>query len=267
MSPQSDDANAIQGIVLLDQAFELAMRVASDVTKRFPEKRYFEYWLRLFPELQDKYNDLIDAHEIRNKAQHVGIVPQSQIRAQIRNDLTHGLRILFRLCGADFDTFSSVPQIRSDILRKSLEAALRLSKIDTVASLSEVFTAFKRLHGWAAEIIGTTTIPEEMWMFDTPLWQDVQWEYTLADKKNEIVRISLSVVAGHVLGINFAALLRLRRLFAKGGSVERRRESGRSSNSYEEKTAPKTDDVIWAIEIVARAVIYLEEEWPDEVLG
>lgn len=266
LDPLRIDADGVQGLVLMDQAFELAMRAAADATQRIPAKKYFEDWLNLFPELQKKKIDLLAAHESRNGAQHAGVVPPRESWAPLRDDYLWAYEILLQLCGSGFDNFSSVPQVRSKLIREPLEAAIASVPNDVTVALSHVFTAFQVLHGWAADIIGQTTVPDKMWMFGSPLWQDVQWEYDLADNKPEVVRISLSVVAGHVLGINFAALLRLRRLFAKGGSIERRRDQGKSTEPWEKAVAPPPEDVTWAIETVARSAVQLEEEWPNEVL-
>jgi hypothetical protein len=125
----ADDATAIQGIVHVDLAFDVAARAALDHVGRTPQPRAgrrqtdFGDVLLAFTELGAHATPINQVHQTRNLAQHGGAPPPSSSRQQLRDDATTGVEIAFRLAGFDYWTFSSVPQIRSGHLRDLLESA------------------------------------------------------------------------------------------------------------------------------------------------
>jgi len=246
LQPQRNDSDAIHGLVLLDQAFELCMGVATDHLKRDRGRGRFHDLLAKLPEIDAQARSLEFAHCLRNQAQHQGIPPPQQSRASLNRDIVNGLRKVFALVGSDFDRFSSVPQVKTQYFRELLEAALKTAESDLGEALLNVQRVFYRVNGWVKHVIGNATVPEEMWVYETPLWEETRFERVSSETNTDVMNIALSVASGAALGMNYANLVRLQTICA------------------DQEVA--ATDITWAVEAIARSVIYLENEWPDFLL-
>jgi hypothetical protein len=261
LSIDAPDARAIQGVVLADLAFDVAARAALDERGRTPNDDKFPALLAALPELGAHTGAMRDLHVVRNRAQHGGIAPPAAVRQQLRLDAESGLGIVFELAGADYKRFSSVPQIRSAHFSDDLAEALALAPTAPADAMALVMRAFRRLRGWAEQIIGAATIPDLMWVHYSERWNDARWMAKCADNRDEFVDGMLRIAAATVLHITVPDWIRLN---LKGSGHEIRYEERRRQFVHEpnEDNDVTIDDVAWAVEVVARAVLALELEWP-----
>mgnify|MGYP001614909393 FL=1 len=261
LDSSADNSDAIQGLVLLDLAVEQALGVAADFSRRERTSDNFRALARLFPEISPEH--IIQIHEVRNRAQHQGIPPDPQSRNETRHALLDALRRLFAVCDADFDLFSTVPEVKSPWLAGPLRQALAVVADDANAAAAHANVAYERLFGLAQEVVGWAAIPEEMWVFgNVPRWRDLKYEADCGDGRNESTRIGVAVGAAQVLGISPAAHVRLRQLVHQA-ATETTTDYG---SPDEDKPKPvAAEQARWAIEIVARAAVHIEREWPEAV--
>lgn len=124
--------------------------------------------------------------------------------------------------------------------------------------------AYRRVHGWASQIVGDATVPHEMWVISRPLWNDLSMTVACDDKRDEFLQIALSVAASQAMGIGYADHVRMQHL-CNGRNVER--VDDREVAHHEPHAEPvSTESARWMIERIARAAVHLEREWPDYVL-
>jgi hypothetical protein len=267
----ADDATAIQGIVHVDLAFDIAARAALDHVGRAPQPRSarrptdFGDVLAAFPELGAHATPISQVHQTRNSAQHGGTPPSAGIRQQLRDDATVGVEIAFRLAGHDYWAFSSVPQIRSRYLRELLEGAQGMASLRPDDAAAVTMIAFERLRGWAEEVLGDFAIPDQMWIHSGHRAEDAFGMMSCADKRHEFVHAMLRLSATTVLKMSAASWVRLFTI-CRGHHVRVGDEA--LVFEHDATAAPVTQaQIAWAIETVARATLALELEWPDLVLG
>lgn len=265
LDPDANDAKAIEGIVLLDLAFDISARAALDLLVRRPSNDKYPALLAAMPELRDHASAMRSFHDVRNRAQHGGIAPPCSSRLALRRDGLQGLSIAFALAGHDFERFSSVSQIHSDYLRAPLEHALAKVGDASADAMALVMLAFSRSRGWAEHVIGDTLIPNEMWVHASPRWSDVRAMAVCADNRQEYVDAMLRIAGSQVLRLSIPAWLRLQWL-GNGHIARLSRESGWSFMHKPDAQEVTVEEVNWAIETVARAILSLEQEWPDLTL-
>jgi hypothetical protein len=257
-----------QGLVLLDLSIETCLKTAVVELGRSTERDSFKGLLdALGSEGQHHRQDIIALHDLRNAAQHRGVPPRANECAWARRIGADALRALFPHAGADFDTLSSVHQIESPHLREPLATALALCDAKPADAAALAACAMERLRGWVAQFTGEALIPDDMWVFQTPLWNDTSISVACADKRDEFLHAMLTVAAGAAMGIEAPALLRFSRL-AHGHHARRdNTELTRFSVTHTESAvAPSAGDAAWMIELVSRTAVRFEGEWPDLVL-
>lgn len=265
LTPATSDADAIRGLVLVDLAFDVAARAALDETGRSPASDRFPDLLIALHEIGPHAQATRDLHQIRNRAQHGGIAPPATTRDQLRRDGEDALRIAFSVAGQDFDRFSSVPQITSDYLRPPLERALQVASTQPDQAIALVGRAFERVRGWAEQIVGMATIPNEMWVNASARWSDTRLMVSCADNRDEFIDALLRTVSAAAVKMSVPDWIRLRDL-AHGHDAKLDENDEWRFEHAAEASAVDTDEASWAIERVARATLELERDWPEYVL-
>jgi hypothetical protein len=264
LDPKAADAAALQGVVQVDLAFDIAARAALDHLGRPIPLTTFPELLAALPELGAHLPAMEDLHRVRNNAQHGGLVPAAAIRQQLASDAAKGLEIAFAMAGSDFHRFSSVPQIQSSHFRDLLAEAHAMAASTPPDAIALVMVVFRRLRGWAEHVVGDAAIPDSMWLHVHERWNDVYGMVVCADKQDKFVDALLRIAATTVLKISVPTWLRLGAL-GEGRSV--RWESGARVFEHAAEAIPVDESqALWAIEAVARATVSLEAEWPEHVL-
>lgn len=258
------DADAVRGMSVLDMALEISFRIALDATNRTSNNDRFNTMLDALPELLLLAPRLKDFHRVRNNAHHTGAAPPATSRPQLCRDALAGLRETFRLAASDFDRFSSVPQIQTDYFREPLELALGRSASAPHEAAALVARVFHRVHGWAAQLTGDAMIPEHMWVFPAGLWNDMRLQADCADGRDVAIQGLVSIAGAEAMGLAVPSLIRFRLL--THGHLADMTQAGPSFTHGSDAATVTTADAEWLVELVARTVIKLEEEWPDFVL-
>jgi hypothetical protein len=124
--------------------------------------------------------------------------------------------------------------------------------------------AFERLKGWAEQLVGEATIPNEMGLHHGQRWNDVFGMAACEDNRNELVDGVLRVSATTVLKMPVPAWIRISAL----GEGHRVRWSDGLRRFEHDDAAEPIDEmqVTWVIETVARAALALEVDWPELIL-
>jgi hypothetical protein len=258
------DADAVRGMSVLDMALEISFRIALDATSRTTTNDKFNTMLDALTELAPLAAGLKDFHRVRNNAHHTGTAPPAASRGSLCRDAVAGLRETFQIAGSDFERFSSVPQVQAEYFRSPLELALGKVANAPNEAVALAGRVFYRVQGWASQITGDAMIPGEMWVFETPLWNDAHIRPACGDGRDDFIHALVSIAGAQAMGIPVSAFVRLRKLMH--GHFAEFLEAGLKFTHEDDATDVTQADVEWLIELVARSIIKLEEEWPDFVL-
>lgn len=264
LDPTRPDPDAIQGVVVLVQALEISLQTALDFRGITPPGDRFAELVAALPETVPLRNSLADLYKIRNAAQHKGIPPPMPARGGLRATAVAGLRTAFAAAGSDYDRFSSVDQIGTEYFREPLALARSRAASAPEEAAALVGLAYRRVTGWASQLTGDALIPNEMWVFGTPLWSDMRLVTKCADNREDFVTAMLAIAGGQALGLSVAELLRLR-LLAAGHDASLGADEPRFTHADDGVKVTK-DEADWMTELVARSILRLEEEWPEFVL-
>ncbi|MBI3183140.1 MAG: hypothetical protein HYZ28_13465 [Myxococcales bacterium] len=254
------DAEAVQGMVLLAMALEIAISVALDAKRLHRSGRYFRNLIGDLPELASLMAQLEDFGEIRNNAQHRGIPPPPEIRSGRRLVAMEALRITFGAAGSNYDRLSSVEQVRTGIFRDALERAVSIAGSRPADAAALASLALRRIRGWAAQMTGEAVLPKEMWVFGTPLWEDLRMSVACLDNRQEFIEAMLMIAGGQALGLSMASQLRLE-ILGRGHSVSNQLEGPEFLHAGDAHPVA-VEEAEWMIEAVARVAVKLEDEWP-----
>lgn len=257
-------AEAIEAVVLVDLGIEVAIKTALEAQGRQPPRDRFRDLLDALPEIATLKTDIGNLHDVRNRAQHSGIIPPDNSLPSLRATATSALELIFKAAGADWHRFSSVDQIRSDRLRAPLEVALQVAGNRPGDAAALAARAFARLKGWAAEVAGYALIPDHMWVFSSSLTGDMVLTASCEDNREEFIEAMIRLAAGASLGIAAPDLLRFQR-------TARGHEASTTTGGFEFQHEPDavnvdSDTALWMVELVARSATKLEDEWPDLII-
>lgn len=255
----------IRGIIHVDQAIEIAAFAACDIAARPRESDTFKDAIEALPELRLLSETLKLMRKCRNTAQHRGEPPGDAARLVARTDARQALIQIFFVAGADFETFSSVQQIETKYFRDPLEEALTRCEGEPENAAALVGRVLHRVRGWAKGTIGNAMIPGEMWVYGHAPHEDLNVMVDCADKRDEFVDAMLSIAAGLSLGMAAPALIRLQRV-VQGHRATFEHDGTAPVFAHEDGAErPTPSEAAWAIETLARSIIKLEDEWPDEM--
>jgi hypothetical protein len=264
-SPNSFDR--IQGLVVLDLAIETALKTVVAELDRQSTGDRFRNLLDAVPELQGRREDMARFRDLRNAAQHRGTPPAAPDCAWARHVGAETLRHLFILLKADFDTLSSVGQLRAPYFRDPLRLALEIAGARPADAAALAACAMRRVRGWISQATGDALVPHEMWVFHNELWNDTVISAACADKRDVFLHAMLTLAAGATMGIGPPELIR----FSALTQGHRATANGSGPRDFEYthddcSSIPTARDVAWMVELVARCALRFETEWPDLVL-
>jgi hypothetical protein len=257
----------VQGIVLLDLAIETALKTVVATLGRQTAGDKFKDLLDAVPELQARRQDMAQFRDLRNGAQHRGTSPTVQDCTLARRIGVHALRLIFPLVGADYDSLSSVSQLKASHFRDPLRLALDIADQRPAASAALAACAMRRVRGWISQATGDALVGDEMWVFHNELWNDTVVATACADKRDVFLHAMLTLAAGATMGIAPPDLIRFSALTSGHRAIAR--STGPLDFDYDHDQAspvPTGGDVGWMVELVARCALRFESEWPDLVL-
>ncbi len=257
----------IQGLVVLDLAIETALKTAVAELGRQSAGGRFKDLLDATPELQGRRQDLARFRDLRNEAQHRGSPPPAQDCSWALRIGLETLRDLFPLLKADFDSLSSVAQLRTRYFRAPLSLALEIAGDRPADAAGLAACALRRVRGWISQATGDALVAGEMWVFHNELWNDTVISVACADKRDVFLHAMLTLAAGATMGVAPPDLIR----FSALTQGHRARASGPGPRDFafehdDGTSVPTMANVAWMVELVARCALRFEAEWPDLVL-